>query len=156
MRNSSAPDRNDCPVCGAVESLPYTIGEIYDAFEGRRKELVEGGTVYLCPTDDLIPFLKFTRTRENALAPGRVRNRDEKDVAKGQQKWDRLQASISKHGFRVTSPVTFILFKKNRKRCIHQGHHRVGIALEEELRTVPVIFHFVRQKHLQPADTAEE
>jgi hypothetical protein len=145
-------DQIGCRRCTPLRPLPCSISEIFDTFENERREIVDGGSVYLCPTSELLPYLKKHRTRENALTPGRVQNREgTEDAVLGQQKWDRLLESIRENGFRVTDPITFILFKKNAKRTIHQGHHRIGIARELNIEAVPVVFNFVPQSGLQPS-----
>lgn len=127
---------------------PCGIKDIYDAWETARKEKVEEARVYLVPVSEIVGggYLKVFRSRDKALAPERVRNRTDEDVRKGQEKYDRIEASILKDGFDPLRPLSFLIRRKNDKRRLHQGHHRVAIAHEIGIDQVPVIFLFDRSR----------
>ena len=59
-------------------------------------------------------------------------------------KYDTLKESIRHEGFNEEFPIIIKLFSKlkrvNNEDEIFQGHHRLNIAIELELPTVPVRF----------------
>ena len=55
-------------------------------------------------------------------------------------KYDTLKESIRHKGFSVAHPIIIMLKRENNKDQIFQGHHRLNIAIELELSTVPVRF----------------
>ena len=61
--------------------------------------------------------------------------REQKEAA-----YDTLKESIRHKGFRWKHPITIMLKRENNKDQIFQGHHRLNIAIELELPTVPVRF----------------
>ena len=61
--------------------------------------------------------------------------REEKEA-----KYDTLKESIRHKGFRWKYPIIIKLRRENNKDQIFQGHHRLNIAIELELPTVPVRF----------------
>ena len=75
--------------------------------------------------------------RENAYQ-GNAR----KDLTKEQkeQKYDDLKESIQTKGFDRLNPILIMIKRKNKKDEIVDGHHRLQIAIELELPTVPVRF----------------
>ena len=75
--------------------------------------------------------------RENAYE-GTVRaylTREQKEA-----KYDTLKESIRHKGFNEEFPIIIMLNRENNKDQIFQGHHRLNIAIELELSTVPVRF----------------
>ena len=55
--------------------------------------------------------------------------------------YDELKAKIDREGFRPDLPITVMLRRKdNIKDKILQGHHRLAIAIELGLATIPVRF----------------
>ena len=75
--------------------------------------------------------------RENAYE-GTVRahlTREQKEV-----KYDTLKESIRHKGFNEEFPIIIMLRRVNNEDKIFQGHHRLNIAIELELPTVPVRF----------------
>ena len=61
--------------------------------------------------------------------------REQKEAA-----YDTLKDKIQQEGFRWKHPITIMLKRENNKDQIFQGHHRLNIAIELELPTVPVRF----------------
>ena len=57
-----------------------------------------------------------------------------------EQKYDTLKESIQSQGFRWKHPITIMLKRENNKDQILQGHHRLNIAIELKIPTVPVRF----------------
>lgn len=55
-------------------------------------------------------------------------------------KYDTLKESIRHEGFNEEFPIIIILYEGNREDEIFQGHHRLNIAIELGLSTVPVRF----------------
>ena len=49
--------------------------------------------------------------------------------------------SMREHGFLPEYPVEFTI-RDDKKLRLHQGHHRVGVALELGIASVPVRFRF--------------
>ena len=63
-------------------------------------------------------------------------------------KYDTLKHKIQQEGFRWKYPIIIILSRwseerKNKKDYLLQGHHRLQIAIELKLPTVPVSFQTV-------------
>ena len=54
--------------------------------------------------------------------------------------YDALKRSISENGFNPKHPITIMLNRNNTKDQIFQGHHRLNIAIELNLATVPIKF----------------
>ena len=76
-------------------------------------------------------------TRENAYE-GWTRahlTREQKEA-----KYDILKESIRHEGFKEEFPIIIMLRRVNNEDQIFQGHHRLNIAIELELSTVPVRF----------------
>ena len=55
-------------------------------------------------------------------------------------KYDTLKESIRHKGFNEEFPIIIMLRRVNNEDKIFQGHHRLNIAIELELPTVPVRF----------------
>ena len=85
---------------------------------------------------------KDTRDRDNAytgLLPEQVNLTKEQKVTK----YDTLKESIRHKGFNEEFPIIIIIAhvnNENNEDEIFQGHHRLNIAIELELPTVPVRF----------------
>ena len=82
---------------------------------------------------------KDTRDRDNAytgLLPEQVNLTKEQKVTK----YDTLKESIRHKGFNEEFPIIIMLRRVNNEDKIFQGHHRLNIAIELELPTVPVRF----------------
>ena len=126
---------------------PYTIKEIIDKWENGGKQNVQEGHVYLVPTKDIIDnkHYKLIRTENNALAPGKIKNNTAEDIAAGKENYRKTKESIQRDGFDPLRPMSFLVRKHAGKQTLHQGHHRLGIALELKLDSVPVIFIFDRE-----------
>ena len=82
---------------------------------------------------------KDTRDRDNAytgLLPEQVNlTREQKET-----KYDTLKESIRHEGFNEEFPIIIKLRRVRNEDKIFQGHHRLNIAIELELPTVPVRF----------------
>ena len=82
---------------------------------------------------------KDTRDRDNAytgLLPEQVNlTREQKET-----KYDTLKESIRHEGFNEEFPIIIKLRRADNKDQIFEGHHRLNIAIELELPTVPVRF----------------
>ena len=61
--------------------------------------------------------------------------REQKEV-----KYDTLKESIRHKGFNEEFPIIIKLRRADNKDQIFEGHHRLNIAIELELPTVPVRF----------------
>ena len=57
-----------------------------------------------------------------------------------EERYDTLKESIRHKGFRWKYPIIIKLRRENNKDQIFQGHHRLNIAIELGLETVPVRF----------------
>ena len=55
-------------------------------------------------------------------------------------RWSALYESIEKDGFNEEFPIVVMLRRENNADQIFQGHHRLNIAIELGLETVPVRF----------------
>lgn len=126
-------------------TLSYSIKEIYDAYESGASELVEDGTVHICSVQEIVSggYLKMLRTRDKALAPGKIRNKTPGDIKAGQEKWDDIYQSMKTQGYDYSQPVEFLIKRSNEKRKLHQGHHRVTIAEHLGIRNISVVFRFI-------------
>ena len=82
---------------------------------------------------------KDTRDRDNAYTgslPEQVNlTREQKEA-----KYDALKESIRHEGFNEEFPIIIKLRRVRNEDKIFQGHHRLNIAIELELPTVPVRF----------------
>ena len=116
---------------------PGIIRDIALAYAADGSKSVPHGDVIRVPTAEVLAYRKFPRTRARALAPGRVRNRTQEDVAAGHAKWDELVRSMREEGFRESEPVEFMIGKQWPLR-LHQGHHRVGVADLLGISPIPV------------------
>jgi hypothetical protein len=79
------------------------------------------------------------RTRDNAYRSHREHKQlsDEERAAL----YDELKTKIKREDFRPDMPITVMLRRKDGvKDKILQGHHRLSIAIELGLATVPVRF----------------
>ena len=61
--------------------------------------------------------------------------REQKEV-----KYDTLKESIRHEGFKVEFPIIIMLRRENNEDKLFEGHHRLNIAIELGLATVPVRF----------------
>ena len=57
-----------------------------------------------------------------------------------EERYDTLYESIEKDGFNEEFPIVVMLRRENNADQIFQGHHRLNIAIELGLETVPVRF----------------
>jgi hypothetical protein len=79
------------------------------------------------------------RTRDNAYGShGEYQHRSQEERAK---LYDELKAKIEQEGFRRDLPITVMLRRQcGNKDKILQGHHRLSVAIEIDLKFVPVRF----------------
>ena len=81
---------------------------------------------------------RMRRERDNAY--------DGKDEVKGwtreqkEKRYDTLKESIRKEGFKEEFPIVIMLRRENNEDKLFEGHHRLNIAIELGLSTVPVRF----------------
>ncbi len=77
------------------------------------------------------------RTRDNAYDKPEYSNntREEK-----QSRYDSLKESISTNGFKEECPIVIMLRREGGEDKLWEGHHRLNIAIELGLETVPVRF----------------
>ena len=61
--------------------------------------------------------------------------REEKEA-----RYDTLKESIKNEGFNEEFPILIMLRRENGADMIYEGHHRLNIAIELGLATVPVRF----------------
>ena len=57
-----------------------------------------------------------------------------------EERYDTLYESIKKDGFNEEFPILIMLRRENNADQIFEGHHRLNIAIELGLETVPVRF----------------
>ena len=80
---------------------------------------------------------RMRRERDNAY--------DGKEEVQGwtreqkEERYDTLKASI-KEGFKEEFPIIIMLRRENNEDKLFEGHHRLNIAIELGLATVPVRF----------------
>ena len=76
---------------------------------------------------------------QNTLDPARTHlTREQKEA-----RYDTLKESIQHKGFRWEYPIIIMLKRENTKDQILDGHHRLQIAIELGIATVPVSFQTV-------------
>ena len=81
---------------------------------------------------------RMRRERDNAY--------DGKEEVQGwtreqkEERYDTLKESIEKDGFNEEFPILVMLRRENNADMIFEGHHRLNIAIELGLATVPVRF----------------
>lgn len=107
----------------------------------RQEYTVESSEVYmLCPRHLRgLGIELIERTRENAYRshPEYKHLSDEERASL----YGELKAKIEREGFRPNFPIIVMLRRKDGlKDKILQGHHRLAIAIELGLETVPVKF----------------
>jgi glutamyl/glutaminyl-tRNA synthetase len=124
--------------------LPSPVSDIFDRYEEDGTKLVEPGEIYLCQVSEVVEgkFLKLRRHRDNALAPGRRKNRpgNDDDAEAGRRKWDAIKASMIEMGYDYKQPIEFQIRRCNEQRKLHQGHHRVCIAKQLGIPVLSVVF----------------
>ena len=101
--------------------------------------------VYLIP-----PFYlrKIGLERRGAGGVGRHRDNaydgkeETKDLSRAQkeERYDELKESIRVNGFDKDYPILIMLRREGGEDKIFEGHHRLNIAIELGLETVPVRF----------------
>ena len=57
-----------------------------------------------------------------------------------ERRYDTLKESIEKEGFKEECPIVIMLRRENNEDKLFEGHHRLNIAIELGLATVPVRF----------------
>ena len=57
-----------------------------------------------------------------------------------EERYDTLKESIEKEGFKEEFPIIIMLRRENNEDKLFEGHHRLNIAIELGLATVPVRF----------------
>ena len=57
-----------------------------------------------------------------------------------EERYDVLKESIKDNGFNEEFPILIMLRRENNEDMIFEGHHRLNIAIELGLETVPVRF----------------
>ena len=81
---------------------------------------------------------RMRRERDNAY--------DGKEEVQGwtreqkERRYDTLKESIEKEGFNEEFPIVIMLRRENNEDKLFEGHHRLNIAIELGLATVPVRF----------------
>ena len=81
---------------------------------------------------------RMRRERDNAY--------DGKEEVQGwtrkqkERRYDTLKESIEKEGFKEEFPIVIMLRRENNEDKLFEGHHRLNIAIELGLATVPVRF----------------
>ncbi len=107
----------------------------------RRNVTVESSEVYMLSPTYLreLGVELIQRSRDNAYRS----HREHKQLSDEERAvlYDELKAKIKREGFRPELPITLMLRRKDDvKDKILQGHHRLSIAIELGLATVPVRF----------------
>ena len=81
---------------------------------------------------------RMRRERDNAY--------DGKEEVQGwtreqkEERYDTLKESIEKEGFKEEFPIVIMLRRENNEDKLFEGHHRLNIAIELGLATIPVRF----------------
>ena len=81
---------------------------------------------------------RLRRERDNAY--------DGKEEVQGwtreqkEERYDTLKESIEKEGFKEEFPIVIMLRRENNEDKLFEGHHRLNIAIELGLATIPVRF----------------
>ena len=81
---------------------------------------------------------RMRRERDNAY--------DGKEEVQGwtreqkEERYDTLKESIEKEGFNEEFPIVIMLRRENNEDKLFEGHHRLNIAIELVLESVPVRF----------------
>ena len=81
---------------------------------------------------------RMRRERDNAY--------DGKEEVQGwtreqkERRYDTLKESIEKEGFKEEFPIVIMLRRENNEDKLFEGHHRLNIAIELGLATIPVRF----------------
>ena len=57
-----------------------------------------------------------------------------------ERRYDTLKESIEKEGFKEEFPIVIMLRRENNEDKLFEGHHRLNIAIELGLATIPVRF----------------
>ena len=101
---------------------------------------MESSEVYLISPIQLrnLEVEKYARNRDNAydgLEELAHLTKEQKVT-----KYDTLKEAIRHKGFNEEFPIIIMLRRVNNEDKIFQGHHRLNIAIELELPTVPVRF----------------
>ena len=94
----------------------------------------------------------YLRNLRVEVSGGRARRRTRDNAYEGKEevqgwtyeqrveRYDTLYESIEKDGFNEQYPILIMLRRENNADQIFQGHHRLNIAIELGLATVPIRF----------------
>ena len=94
----------------------------------------------------------YLRNLRVEVSGGRARRRTRDNAYEGKEevqgwtyeqrveRYDILKESIEKDGFNEEYPILIMLRRENNEDQIYEGHHRLNIAIELGLETVPVRF----------------
>ena len=101
------------------------------------KWAVESSKLYYISPTHLreISVERDIRNRENAYSWATDLTEEEKKA-----KYDDLKQAIQNNGFDRHHPIIIMLKRLNNRDAIVDGHHRLNIAIELGLETVPVKF----------------
>ena len=94
----------------------------------------------------------YLRNLRGEVSGGRARRRTRDNAYEGKEevqgwtyeqrieRYDTLYESIEKDGFNEEFPILIMLRRENNADMLFEGHHRLNIAIELGLETVPVRF----------------
>ena len=94
----------------------------------------------------------YLRNLRIEVSGGRRRRRERDNAYEGKsdtqgwtyeqrvKKYDILKESIKKNGFKEEFPIIIMLRREGGEDKLFEGHHRLNIAIELGLKTVPVRF----------------
>ena len=126
------------------------IKTVISEFLVNHRVIINSQTVIHVPIEEIHAYRLMTRTRENSR-PGGVHdeyNSRAKEWFKenhpgqyyeGQEKWDLLVDKMKLEGWKDDNPAV-IMVRREKKCRLWDGHHRVFVARELGIKSIPVRF----------------
>lgn len=94
-----------------------------------RQKLYDSSMPVMFPIEEIWPYREYTRTRYAGFNTP--------------EEWDALVESMAAEGWDPEQPLHFIVYRNpERAPKVGEGNHRLAIARQLGIRSVPVWFHF--------------
>ena len=117
-----------------TEGYYADAGSVHDVISRWQKagdKLYDDAQPVMLPTEDIFPFREFDRSREGG------RNSPEE--------WDQIVSWMKATGWDPKKPLHMLIGKEGGAK-VGEGNHRLAIAKQLGIKTIPVQFHFVWDK----------
>ena len=112
-------------------SNPVSVYSVISRWQKAGDKLYDDDQPIMLPTEDIYPFREFDRTREGG------RNTPEE--------WDQIVSWLETAGWDPKKPLHMLIGRDGGAK-VGEGNHRIAIARQLGIKTIPVQFHFVWDK----------